>query len=66
MTEYEVLLAVLAQASRYGEQVRLLEDQDLQKDRANVRKAWMGFRRQFEEERFYPLIRHAYYDAYWQ
>lgn len=59
----------LTQAGRYGEQVRLLEDQGLEADRANIRKAWTCFRRQFIggwqiDNPFYKAIVDAYYVEY--
>lgn len=64
--EDKVTVAVLAQASRYGEQVRLLEDQGLDEDRAKVREAWVGFRNQLTGTELRPLARDAYYNAYCQ
>lgn len=60
-----VIEAVSRQASRYGEQTRLLEDSGMQEDRTRVRKAWRAFLDQFEiNNNLWWLARSSYYDSY--
>jgi hypothetical protein len=55
---------VRAQAARYGEQIRLLEDRGLERDRAMVRQAWVVFRSLLELGWVRSVAIDAYYDAY--
>lgn len=62
--EVKSLGAALAQASRYGEQVRLLENQSMDKERAKVRAAWVTFRTQFHGDANLLYINNAYHVEY--
>lgn len=55
---------VTAQAARYGEQVRLLEDRGLEEDRKKIRAAWKTFRAQLNSSWLGLEAHRAYYDAY--
>lgn len=57
---------IIAQATRYGEQVGLLEGRGLEQDRANVIVAWLRFENQVVSAFGFSaaLIRNAYWGAY--
>lgn len=59
------LVAVLNQAVRYGEQVRLLEEHELVEERDRIRKAWWAFWRQFIGDPCLIYVRRAYHNAYY-
>ena len=62
-----VIEAISRQATRYGEQIRLLEDAGLEGDRSKVRKAYEVFLKQLTGlSHLREISRSAYYDAYCQ
>jgi hypothetical protein len=58
-----IIHSIINQASRYGEQVRLLEDAGLVKEYTQVRRAWQAFSHQLDR-RLNLFARDAYYEAY--
>lgn len=54
------------QASRYGEQVRLLEDAGRMEERTLIRRAYLAFLRQANGFIDPHRIQEAYYEAYEQ
>lgn len=58
--------AVLNQSTRYGNQVRLLEDSGRYKERSLIHTAWTGFRNQFVyvDPKLLSLAIKAYYRGY--
>jgi hypothetical protein len=61
---HQTKMAMKRQARRYGEQVRLLEDAGLEKDRARVRRAWTSFRAQLGRGYLREVAVIAYQKAY--
>jgi len=55
---------VRAQAARYGEQIRLLEEHGMDHEHAMVRAAWVVFRNLLELGWVRSVAIDAYYDAY--
>jgi len=60
----EMESAARMQAALYGVQIRELEDRNMESDRANVRRSWGMFRKQFEGSPIQSVVRDAYWSAY--
>lgn len=58
------MMAIKAQAYRYGQQVRALEDLELYLERCRIRRAWEIYRNQLSFGRFSRVAFNAYYDGY--
>jgi hypothetical protein len=58
------MAAIKAQAYRYGQQIRALEDVELYLDRQKIRRAWVEYRSQLRFGRFARAAFNSYYDGY--
>lgn len=63
-TLFTIPEAVLRQAARYGAQVALLDDHNMDEARTPIRVAYLNFRDQFDDDRTKKLITDSFWNAY--